>query len=71
MLKSTEARKSEIVTTTNRSGGLGRGYLVNGTVWVTTGSVWAVKATEDVTPMVSYQRDGGSGYIKRAHRVLG
>lgn len=61
-----QAKQSEKVTTVNSLDGLGIGYLFNGRVWVTTGTVFCILATEDVFPMVDYYRDGGNAYMERA-----
>ena len=69
-LKHSEAIKGEPVTTINSAGGIGFGYLVNGVVWKTTGSYYAVDATQDVFPMQSYKQDGGEGYRKATKGIL-
>ena len=69
-LKHSEAIKGKPVTTVNNKGGLGFGYLVNGAVWKTTGSYYAVDATQDVFPMVRYIEDGGDAYRKVTRGLL-
>ena len=70
-LTSSAARKGETVTTINKYGGLGIGHLIEGEVWVNTGSVWACPAKNDVVPMVNYIRDGGAGYRLKARKLTG
>ncbi len=69
-LKHSEAIKGIPVTTYNSAGGIGFGYLVNGSVWKTTGSAYAVDATQDVFPMVSYVEDNGEGYRKATRGLI-
>lgn len=59
-----EALKGEIVTVKTKFGGTGIGYLVDGVVYVTTGSYWAIDARKNVRPMEHFERDGGAGYRK-------
>ena len=68
---SSEARKGEMVTTHVKYGGIGLGYLVDGVVYKTTGSAYAIRADADVCPMVSFDRDGGAGYRAEVKRVVG
>lgn len=68
---SSEIRNHEMVTTINRLGGIGIGYLVEGQVWKTTGSYWAVKAEDDVFGMTQYHQDGGRMYRQQAEKILG
>ena len=69
-LRHSDAIKGTPVTTINVQGGIGFGYLVNGRVWKTTGSNYAVDATQDVFPMVSYLEDNGEGYRKATQGLL-
>ena len=62
-IKHSDAKAGEQVTTYNNRGGVGLGYLVDGTVYRTTGSYWAIEAAKDVFPMIRYERDAGQGYI--------
>ena len=62
-MTSIQARTGEKVTTTNRRGGKGIGYLIEGKVWEATGSYFACLAEKGPFGLVSYQRDGGEGYL--------
>ena len=67
-----EARKGEVVTTVSRFSGYGIGYLIDGQVWITVGSYWAVKAEDDTfSGIVMYHRDNGEGYSARVKAMLG
>jgi len=68
-IPATEARKGEKVTTHLDLNGTGMGYLVDGIVYVTTGSYWAMDATKDFLPMLSFDRDGGRGYLNKARTL--
>ena len=70
-LTSSEVRKGEVVTTIDRLRGHGIGYLIDGQVWITTGSYWAVKAEDDVFGLAKYYRDGGEAYRAKVKAVLG
>ena len=70
-LTCSEARKGEVVTTVDRLGGIGTGYLIDGQVWATTGSYWAVKAENDVFGLAEYHRDNGRGYLSKIREVMG
>jgi hypothetical protein len=71
MLTAAEARKGEVVTTTNRYGGLEIGYLIAGQVWQTTGTFHAVKAEDNVLGMIEYTRDEGASYMAKARSLIG
>jgi len=62
----TVAVLGEQVTTIGKFGNLGIGYLVDGVVYKTTGSFWAIDARKDLFPMVSYIQDGGQEYLEAA-----
>jgi len=69
-LKHSEAIKGIPVTTVNSAGGIGFGYLVDGRVWKTTGSVYAIDATQDVFPMMYYVEDNGERYRQATKGIL-
>lgn len=71
MLPASQARKGEMVTTYSEHGGIGIGYLVDGTVYETTGSFYAIDATCSVQPMTRYERDNGNGYNNAVKRLCG
>ena len=63
-IKHSEATAGEQVTTYGQ-GATGIGYLVDGVVYKTTGSYYAVDATTMFPRMERYERDGGKGYIAK------
>lgn len=65
MITSKQAREGEPVTTYNRLGGIGIGYLIEERVYRPTGSYYAIEAEKDVFGMTRYERDGGEEYMKR------
>ena len=73
-----EYRKSEVkasgepVTTLSNYNGLGFGYLMpNGEVYSSAGNGFYYLTREGVTGLKEFHRDGGSGYLNRARRILG
>lgn len=66
-----EAKAGEKVTVILNGGGISMGYLVDGVVWKTTGSYWAVEAKKDAIPMRRFIRDGGKGYRKAVKKLTG
>jgi len=68
-LTSQMARQGERVTIINRHGGVGIGFLVDGQVWVTTGSVYAVRAEDDVCGINEFIQDGGKHYFEQVNRL--
>lgn len=60
------ARQGEQVTTLSRYDGIGIGYIVAGEVYVRTGSLYAIPASEDVLGLKGIFRDGGDFYMKVA-----
>lgn len=69
-IKDAEARAGEMVTTYALEGkAVGVGYLVNGSVFITTGSYWAIRSDLDVFPMERFERDGGAGYLAKVRGI--
>lgn len=67
----TEVIKGEKVTTHLKYDGIGLGYLIDGEVYKTTGSYYAVNAKDDVIPMLSYDQDNGDGYLAKCRNITG
>lgn len=66
-----EVRKlGEKVTTISRQDGIGFGWLVNGVVWKSTGSYFAVRADTAPGGLKRYIRDGGAKYMEEARKIL-
>lgn len=59
----TTAKAGRMVTTISRLDGVGVGYVVDGSVYVTTGSFWATLAENDVFGLVGIIPDGGNFYM--------
>ena len=64
-IKHSDVVKGEQVTTHGTHGSTGIGYLIDGVVYKTTGSYWAIDAKADVFPMQSFDRDNGRGYLNK------
>jgi hypothetical protein len=61
----------ELVTTQVCFGGLGLGYLLDGQVYITTGTAYTIKAKDGPMGLEGYLRDGGSAYRAKARAMLG
>jgi hypothetical protein len=68
---STEIKQYPQVTTIDNIGGYGIGYLIEGEVWVTTGSYWACEAKKDVFGLASYIEDNGEAYLAKIKGIFG
>jgi hypothetical protein len=65
-LTSQDARQGEMVTTIAKYDSVGIAYIVDGEVYNPSGSVWAVKAKDDVFGLVGILQDKGEFYAQAA-----
>ena len=70
-IRASVAEQGERVTTHNKFGGMGLGYIVDGIVYMSSGNGWYQNAETNVFPLDTYDHDNGDGYLNQARKLTG